>query len=274
MTTIKINVLSSVFFIIGNFTFAQIGIQTENPQALLHIDGAKDNPSTGVPAAAQIANDVIINSAGNVGIGTISPNAKLEINSGTSSTAGLRFSQLNAASPITSGNVSTLGVNNSGDLVIVSRLHSNGVNCVPEYALATGNDIVYTTASGNLTELTNVTTSGITHSNGVFTLKAGNTYRLEAALYVTGTNVGKWYNYSWYNVTAGTDLVNQNVPRSNSNTVGVDGSQPRSAAIFRPTVDTQVALRITRTSVGGGTEAGFNGLYSYILINQTNQCNR
>ncbi|KQT24126.1 hypothetical protein ASG22_08910 [Chryseobacterium sp. Leaf405] len=61
MTSIKIN--------------AQVGVQTPNPQATFHIDGAKDNPATGAPSAAQQANDVVITSAGNLGIGTTTPNS-------------------------------------------------------------------------------------------------------------------------------------------------------------------------------------------------------
>ncbi|WP_419868811.1 hypothetical protein [Chryseobacterium sp. CT-SW4] len=30
--------------------FAQVGINTNNPQAILHVDGAKDNSTTGAPS--------------------------------------------------------------------------------------------------------------------------------------------------------------------------------------------------------------------------------
>ncbi|MDQ1095264.1 MULTISPECIES: hypothetical protein [Chryseobacterium] len=63
--------------------FSQVGINTSNPQNTFHIDAGKDNASTGTPTAAQQANDVIVTSAGNVGIGTVSPSSKLEINNGT-----------------------------------------------------------------------------------------------------------------------------------------------------------------------------------------------
>jgi hypothetical protein len=64
---------------------AQVGIQTENPQTTFHIDAAKDNPVTGAPDATQQANDIAVNSAGNVGVGTTTPSTKLDI---VSSTAG------------------------------------------------------------------------------------------------------------------------------------------------------------------------------------------
>ncbi|GAA4154345.1 hypothetical protein GCM10022217_11250 [Chryseobacterium ginsenosidimutans] len=61
---------------------AQVGINTGNPQAQFHVDGAKDNADTGAPSATQQANDVAITSSGSVGIGTINPTQKLEIQTG------------------------------------------------------------------------------------------------------------------------------------------------------------------------------------------------
>lgn len=46
--------------------YSQVGINTLNPQAELHIDGAKDGVNT---------NDFVATSSGNVGVGTISPSA-------------------------------------------------------------------------------------------------------------------------------------------------------------------------------------------------------
>lgn len=63
--------------------YSQVGINTSNPQNTFHIDGSKDNASTGAPTATQQANDVIVTTSGNVGLGTVSPSAKLEINNGS-----------------------------------------------------------------------------------------------------------------------------------------------------------------------------------------------
>jgi len=62
---------------------SQVGINTPNPQGTFHIDGAKDNPATGTPTAAQQTNDVVITSSGNMGIGTTAPNpnASLDMSS-------------------------------------------------------------------------------------------------------------------------------------------------------------------------------------------------
>ncbi|KXH83257.1 phage tail protein [Chryseobacterium kwangjuense] len=73
-------------FLCGNIlAFSQIGINTPNPQAALHIDGAKDNPATGNPSVAQQTNDFVVTSGGSVGIGTTAPdsNAALDVKSTT-----------------------------------------------------------------------------------------------------------------------------------------------------------------------------------------------
>jgi hypothetical protein len=60
--------------------FSQVGVNTPNPQAILHVDGAKDNAGSGAPTAVQQANDFAVTTNGNVGIGVISPTTKLDIN--------------------------------------------------------------------------------------------------------------------------------------------------------------------------------------------------
>ncbi|WP_289665943.1 hypothetical protein [Flavobacterium panacagri] len=59
-----------------------------------------------------------VTSDGNIGIGTSAPTTKLEINSSTTNTSGLKFTNLNAATPISAG--ATLGVDSSGNVVTVN----------------------------------------------------------------------------------------------------------------------------------------------------------
>ncbi len=75
-------ILAIALGLVSNGLFSQVGINTGNPQGTFHIDGAKDNPATGAPNNAQQANDFIVTSTGNVGIGTTSPNpsAILDVN--------------------------------------------------------------------------------------------------------------------------------------------------------------------------------------------------
>lgn len=61
---------------------SQVGINTSNPQTILHVDAAKDNAATGTPTLTQQANDMVVTAIGNLGLGTISPTEKLDIFSG------------------------------------------------------------------------------------------------------------------------------------------------------------------------------------------------
>lgn len=76
--------ISALLF--ASLAHSQVGINTQNPRQMFHVDGQKDNPATGNPTTAQQSNDVVLTAAGRIGIGTTNPSTKLEINNGT--TAG------------------------------------------------------------------------------------------------------------------------------------------------------------------------------------------
>lgn len=69
-----------LLLIIPTIFFGQTGINTINPQGVFHVDGAKDNVSLGIPTVSEQINDFIITQSGNVGIGTITPGAVLDVN--------------------------------------------------------------------------------------------------------------------------------------------------------------------------------------------------
>lgn len=79
-------IMKKIILLIAGFAFvsmySQVGINTSNPQGIFHVDGAKDNAATGTPTLLQQANDFVVTSTGNVGIGTTTPNASaiLDIN--------------------------------------------------------------------------------------------------------------------------------------------------------------------------------------------------
>ncbi|WP_336959075.1 hypothetical protein [Chryseobacterium contaminans] len=69
-------------FAFSTLHFAQVGLNTSNPQTTFHIDGAKDNPTSGAPSVVQQANDFAVTNTAQVGIGTTTPTEKLDISSG------------------------------------------------------------------------------------------------------------------------------------------------------------------------------------------------
>lgn len=80
----KIIYLVAICFVQG--AFAQVGINTENPQGIFNVDGARDNATTGTPTAAQQANDFLVMPDGEVGIGT-APGTSLDVNGAITVTA-------------------------------------------------------------------------------------------------------------------------------------------------------------------------------------------
>ncbi len=61
------------------FVNAQIGIYTESPSQLFHLDAAKNN-NNAAPTSTTVIDDIVITKDGEMGIGTITPNAKLHLN--------------------------------------------------------------------------------------------------------------------------------------------------------------------------------------------------
>jgi len=66
--------------VIPKLAEAQVGIQTEKPVQLLHIDAARNNNNAIPTTPAQKQDDVVVTEDGNMGIGITEPTHKLEIN--------------------------------------------------------------------------------------------------------------------------------------------------------------------------------------------------
>ncbi|MCS3532978.1 hypothetical protein [Chryseobacterium sp. JUb7] len=107
-------------FLVINTLSAQLGINTNNPQTAFHVDGAKDNNSSGAPTSAQALNDFTTSSSGRVGIGTADPGDLMEVNSGIANTSGLKFRNLTSATPV-SASGQPLGVDSSGTIITVPK---------------------------------------------------------------------------------------------------------------------------------------------------------
>ncbi len=72
-----------------------------------------------VPTATAPNYFMMINSTGNVGIGTTAPGNRLEITSAGANTSGLRFTNLTSASPTVAANGKALSVDANGDVVLM-----------------------------------------------------------------------------------------------------------------------------------------------------------
>lgn len=90
-----IKYITTLFILSVSFSYGQqgnVGINTTNPQGILHIDGAKDNADT--PTAEQLANDFVVkNNSGRirVGIGNIAPKVKLDARAEDNSNSAIGF---------------------------------------------------------------------------------------------------------------------------------------------------------------------------------------
>jgi hypothetical protein len=80
------NAILMCLMTISSLVYSQVGINTPNPQGVLHVDGAQDNPTTGTPTAAQQSNDFTVGATGNVGLGTTSPAGRLHVYNSTTGT--------------------------------------------------------------------------------------------------------------------------------------------------------------------------------------------
>ncbi|MCW3162219.1 hypothetical protein [Chryseobacterium oryctis] len=125
----KAKFLLSGLFFTSSFVFSQVGINTANPQNIFHIDGARDNPNTGVPSSAQQSNDFIVTNNGNVGIGTTAPDtsAILDVTSSDKGILGPRISLSSATMQLSSNpNATGLLIYNTGPILSPGYYFWNG----------------------------------------------------------------------------------------------------------------------------------------------------
>lgn len=104
---------------------------------------------------------MIVDSTGNVGIGTTAPAARLELASGTSNASGLKFSNMNSASPATAA-AALLGIDASGNVVIGNN------------SAARSNHVIVKSAADFPAAV-----------SGVRTLTAGTTYEINGTIVMT-----------------------------------------------------------------------------------------
>ncbi|SDQ67483.1 hypothetical protein SAMN05421664_2113 [Chryseobacterium soldanellicola] len=164
------------------------------------------------------ADRVHINEIGNVGIGTLSPNAKLEVNSGTANTSGIRMTNLTSASPTSTGQI--LGVDASGNVITLAPAAAPAsVNIYNADGTLTGNRVV--TQNGNTLAFNATSTNAFSVDGSTFSVDAVNdrigigTTAPMAKLDMVGTTFGmknssgsgSWDNL-WFNVGPSVPSIN------------------------------------------------------------------
>ncbi|MFS4429947.1 hypothetical protein [Chryseobacterium sp. S90] len=170
-------ILISLCFTIS-YSKAQVGINTSNPQTTFHVDGAKDNPTSGVPSAAQAANDVVITSTGEIGIGTLSPAVKIDARSAVNTDNSIGIGETSQAASSAGGGAVRYNPLNGGkmqysDGIVWQDLISSPTKAVVVANLQAANFAVkvpYQVSTG-ITGWTEISdpTANFTPGTGIFT---------------------------------------------------------------------------------------------------------
>ncbi|WP_054510942.1 hypothetical protein [Chryseobacterium sp. ERMR1:04] len=202
----KKTTITLLLLVIGNASaFAQIGINTSNPQAPFHVDGGKDNPATGVPTTAQQANDFAVTSAGNVGIGTTTPSTKvdiisttagaLKITDGTQGNGKILVSDANGVATWQNSSPAVIINSNTGGSVTVATtltyLGASAVVTIPGYYLISPRLITDSTPANCSNFIAyNLSTSTTALANAAFPLQEAHFAPSAINSFIYSTNVG------------------------------------------------------------------------------------
>lgn len=161
-----------------NIVSAQVGINTSNPQALLHADGAKDNSASGVPTTAQAANDVVFTVNGEIGAGTLTPAVKIDARSANNSDNSIGIGETTQTAPVAGSGAMRYNPLNGGkmqysDGIVWQDLISSPTKAVVVANLQAANFAVkvpYQSSTGisGWTEISDPT-ANFTPATGIFT---------------------------------------------------------------------------------------------------------
>lgn len=222
----------------------RVGIDTGFPKAKFHIDGAKDNPqnATDTPSSDQVKNDVAVNTAGNVLIGTLTEGT---VANSASSTAEQKLARLTIAggdamiNSITTGrgggqvesNIAfgtnallenTTGANNTAIGNNALKVNTTGTNntAVGASALTVNTTGVNNVAVGTSAMINNTTGTNNT-AMGINTLAANTTQSNNTAV---GTSALAANSTGFSNVAIGVSALSKNTAGSNNVALGTSAS--------------------------------------------------
>lgn len=254
--------------------FSQTGINTPNPQGSFHVDAKKNNPVSGAVSSENAEDDFIITDDGKVGIHTLNPQQKVEINAVEAHNSGLRLSGSTPTSTTEKQKVNVLGVNADGDVIVVANLPED-YTCTTDffYGYSENETNINVNNDHKITGLTSNFSHGITENNGEYTLIKGNTYRLEATFRNGKTTSGDaYFSYEFYDTDSGVALPHQTQPKAvvmQNTDEGFTGIQPYLLTYITPENDITIAVRIKNVQGSGNS---YTPSHSYLAITQLNPC--
>jgi hypothetical protein len=178
---------------------------------MFHFDGGRDNNINVAPTTAQTANDVVFTSTGNVGIGTISPVANLDVRTSPTSTTdpGTGFIGVGTTTATaSSAGIGAIRYNTTSNMFQFSDGANWMIFSKPMFAQFSGNAAQSFSTVGTKINFptTNINiASGSSSisiaSNNTITLPAGRIYK--ATLNMAWMN-GTWGRFAIYNSSSNT----------------------------------------------------------------------
>ncbi|KMQ60154.1 hypothetical protein ACM46_18135 [Chryseobacterium angstadtii] len=279
-----------VFYITIGFLIrsnAQVGINTSAPQGAFHVDGAKDNPTTGSPSLLQQQNDFIVTSDGRIGIGTTSPQGKLDLKStsspflppriNTAQRDAIALGRRPKGTMIYNTDAASIQVNIGTDAIpnwITLKLVNETVNKSVVFKKTDGEQVVpydgITTTQivfDPAPIFNNIPPGYVTmQSNGRVMLAKGKTYRLEV-------NIGRMESsdtwHSWCNINASGvgQLVNVSI-QPQTFTLNWNNSNILSTYLDTTTTDQEVYVGCYKTTSGYSiVNKGISPIWSITIMN-------
>lgn len=233
-------ILFLVPLIMHHLIYSQVGINTSNPQTAFHIDGAKNNPTSGIPGLSQQNDDFAFTSSGNVGVGIISPTQKLDINGNArirtladgnnmvtyprqvvaqaDGTLGYRTEEVSIAKQVYVSN-EAVAANTLTIDKFEFRLRNEGGLAVPEFRL-TSNPGSSVSIFFHIEERWNNGENSLNGGNGQYSF-----ITLENSPAVNATNWNSWHAFS--GVANGISRQVRNMNEFSSSTISIQfGSDP------------------------------------------------
>lgn len=184
---------------------------------------------------------------------------------------------VNAVAPETiNGNASiSVPANQSVELVSTGltgtnstwELLSTGTSATGDYIIVKPNAAQSVSTGSDVTFGSVIASNNITYNAGVFNLKAGKTYVLRCQLHATDFSLaGGFFVYEWVDASNNSVLPSSTtgvVDAINNYPATSIGGQPEAYAIYKPTVDTSVKVRL-----GGAGTAQLNPGIGFMTVTE------